>query len=151
MANLLPCAVILFGMGSPMNNFPDYVLMLEQQPSRESHNLARLMNAWRSPFVIAKSTAQVLSSFQDLSPCLVILIGNHNNWPRQFSQQLRVDANLLGCTILALTEAAAPNWPEYEDPSIFDGFLVKPLSFDILDSIIQVAKARRSVKNRTAS
>ncbi|NEQ95680.1 MAG: hypothetical protein F6K30_02930 [Cyanothece sp. SIO2G6] len=133
-----------------MNNSPDYVLVLEQQPSHDSYKLAKLLNLWRSPFVIAKSTAQVLNSIRDLSPCLVILIGNHNKWPRHFSHQLRVEANLLGYTILALTDATAPNWPEHEDPSIFDGFLVKPLSFDVLDSILQAAQARRSVKGTVA-
>ncbi|MEB3231064.1 MAG: hypothetical protein VKJ64_08650 [Leptolyngbyaceae bacterium] len=132
-----------------MNNFPDYVLVLEQQPSHDSYKLASLLKSWRSPFLIAKSTAQILNSVRDLSPCLVILIGNHNNWPHHFSRQLRVDANLLGYTILALTDATAPTWTGGEDPSIFDGFLVKPLSFDILDSILQAAQARRSVKKVT--
>ncbi|NET51598.1 MAG: hypothetical protein F6K09_23675 [Merismopedia sp. SIO2A8] len=128
-----------------MTNAPDYILVLEQQPSHDPQGLALLQMVWRSPLVVAHSTAQVLDSIRDIPPCLVILIGNHTRWPSQFSRQLRTEANSLGCTILALTDAAAPSWPDQSDTSIFDGFLVKPLTSDVLTSVLQTAQARRSV------
>lgn len=130
------------------NDAPDYILVLEQQPSQDSRLLSMLLDAWRSPLVIASSTAQVLDRIRYLPPSLVILIGNHETWPHQFSRQLRVEANVFGCTILALTDAASPSWPEQEDRSLFDGFLVKPLSSDVLNSVLQTAQARRSVKGQ---
>ena len=135
-----------FGMGEYYEPFSRLCLVLEQQPSQDSHKLAKLLNSWRSPFIISSSPAQVLDNIRDISPCLVILVGNHRAWPHQFSRKLRLEANLLGYTILALTDAASPNWPQHEDISIFDGFLVQPLSSDILASILKTAQAKRSVK-----
>lgn len=132
---------------APAGSAPDYILVLEQQPSYDSRLLSMLLDVWRSPLVVASSTNQVLDRIRYLPPSLVILIGNHESWPNQFSHQLRKEANLLGCTILALTDAASPSWPGQDDGSIFDGFLVKPLSSDVLTSVLQTAQARRSVRS----
>ncbi|MEM9215482.1 MAG: hypothetical protein AAGD25_14200 [Cyanobacteria bacterium P01_F01_bin.150] len=132
---------------SPDCDSSDYVLVLEQKPSQDSCLLSMLLDIWRSPLVVASSTTQVLDRMRYLSPSLVILIGNHESWPNQFSYQLRQEANVLGCTILALTDAASPSWPKQEDGSIFDGFLVKPLSSDVLTSVLETAQARRSVRS----
>lgn len=131
---------------APDGSALDYILVLEQQPSQDYRLLSILLDAWRSPLVVASSTAQVLDRIRYLPPSLVILIGNHESWPYQFSHQLRLEANSLGCTILALTDATSPSWPGQDDGSIFDGFLVKPLSSDVLASVLQAAQARRSVK-----
>ena len=125
----------------------DYILVLEQQPSQDSRLLSMLLDVWRSPLVVASSTNQVLDRIRYLPPSLVILIGNHESWPNHFSLQLRQEANSFGCTILALTDAASPSWPGQDHGSIFDGFLVKPLSSDVLASVLQTAQARRSVRS----
>ena len=137
------------GYSAPDSSAPDYILVLEQQPSHDSRLLSMLLDVWRSPLVVASSTAQVLDRIRYLPPSLVILIGNHESWPNQFSNQLRQEANSLGCTILALTDATSPSWPrqDEDDGSIFDGFLVKPLSSDVLASVLQTAQARRSVRS----
>lgn len=131
---------------APSGSALDYILVLEQQPSQDSCLLSMLLDIWRSPLVVASSTTQVLDRIRYLPPSLVILIGNHESWPNQFSLQLRQQANSLGCTILALTDATSPSWPGQDDGSIFDGFLVKPLTSDVLASVLQTAQARRSVR-----
>lgn len=132
---------------APDGSTSDYILVLEQQPSHDSRLLSMLLDVWRSPLVVASSTTQVLDRIRYLPPSLVILIGNHESWPHQFASQLRQEANSLGCTILALTDATSPSWPGQDDRSIFDGFLVKPLSSDVLASVLQTAQVRRSVRS----
>ncbi|MEB3358718.1 MAG: hypothetical protein VKK04_18475 [Synechococcales bacterium] len=126
-----------------MKNLQDYVLVLEQQ-SEDAHNLKLLLEPFRCPLVIASSAEQVMARLNHSTPYLVILIGNHHDWPATLVARLRQRADAVGSTIVALTDYHAPNWPSQEETRLFDGFLVKPLDEDVLASLIQAARAKQS-------
>jgi AmiR/NasT family two-component response regulator len=77
-------------------------------------------------------------------PYLVILVGNCQIWSRALVSQLRSLNKPGSTTIVALTDCHAPSWLHQEDNPGLDGFLVKPLSGDVLISLIQSAWARQA-------
>jgi DNA-binding NarL/FixJ family response regulator len=77
-------------------------------------------------------------------PYLVILMGNRLNRAQSFIDQLRKTVNNRCITIVALTDVHAPSWLHQEENPGFDGFLVKPISGDVLSSLVQSAWARQA-------
>ena len=75
---------------------------------------------------------------------LVILSGNQHHRSVNLVQDLRTLANTRQATIVVLTDCHAPSWMPLEETPGLDGFLVKPLSNDVVTSLVQSAWARRS-------
>ncbi|MGF1568258.1 MAG: hypothetical protein ACFCVD_09350 [Nodosilinea sp.] len=93
---------------------------------------------------VANSTEQAVTRVKQEPPCLVILVGNNvQAWSQPLVEHLRQTARTQDMTIVALTDSASPQWNYSEDTPGLDGLLVKPLSFDIVTTLVESALARR--------
>ncbi len=92
--------------------------------------------------VVARSTEQAIANVHQASPCLVILAGQQHRLS-MIASQLRNVADFGSATIVALSDFHAPNWAHQEDFGL-DGFLVKPMTSDVLTSLVQSAWVRQT-------
>ncbi len=76
-------------------------------------------------------------------PFLVILTGDHQKWSHALLSKLRTHANAGQITLVALTDFHAPSWMRQEENPGFDGFLVNPISSEVLLSLVQSAYTRQ--------
>ena len=121
----------------------DYVLVLdEQQQSAQSSDLDHLSSQYS--FVVASSAEHAVKQAQQVDPCLVILVGEDHHWFEDQVKVLRQSSTRPSMTIVALTESASPNWQASKETMELDGFLVKPLTDDILVSLVQSAIIKQS-------
>ncbi len=120
-----------------------YVLVLE--PSSDDLQVLRsLFNRLSYDMVEAASADQMMQRAQQEPPCLVILGGQQHNWSTALVERLRNLCEAHLTTIVALTDSQSPSWlPQDENPGL-DGFLVKPLSSDVLTSLVQSAWIRQT-------
>ncbi|NEP16404.1 MAG: hypothetical protein F6J97_05800 [Leptolyngbya sp. SIO4C1] len=128
-----------------MNAPQSYILLLGQQ-----HDIAQAMQVSLGPLpctvIAVHSIDQALAQMQQNHPSLVILSGSQQNWSETLVQSLRNRVKPADVTIVALTEPDEPRWSSQEDPSGLDGFLVKPLSGDILNSLLQSALVKTRLR-----
>jgi DNA-binding NarL/FixJ family response regulator len=126
-----------------MKPFQSYILVLDQHPD-DLQVLESVLNSLSSSVVIASSAAQAMDKISQAPPYLVILTGGRQNWSHTLVSQLRAQANAANLTIVALTDVHAPSWQHQEDNPGLDGFLVKPLTGDVMMSLVQSALARQT-------
>lgn len=119
-----------------------YILLLAKQPHR-LRMLVTLLGHFNYGIEIARSEEQAVVQTVQQPPFLIILVGEHQTWSRQLMRELRAHANAHRITLLALTDFHAPSWIHQEENPGFDGFLVSPLSSDILSSLVQSAYTRQ--------
>jgi AmiR/NasT family two-component response regulator len=119
------------------------VLVLDQQ-TEDLSTLEAYLEQLSCPMVVVSSADQVIGRMLQTRPYLVILAGNYENWSHAWIEQLRQLGNTSGMMIVALTDCNAPRWLHQEDNPGLDGFLVKPLTGDVLMSLVQSAWARQS-------
>lgn len=119
-----------------------YILLLAQQ-TEELHGLDSLLKRLKCAVEIVSSADQAIDHVRHSPPCLVILQGNHKSWSQGLVRKLRVIADADNITLVALSDSHAPSWLHQEENPGFDGFLVKPLSGEVLFSLIQSASARQ--------
>ncbi|MGD1856423.1 MAG: hypothetical protein ACFB2W_19465 [Leptolyngbyaceae cyanobacterium] len=91
------------------------------------------------------STDQAVARIEQSIPYLVILSGAYQNWPPAFVDRLRETVKPLGTTIVALTRSHEPSWSPQEDHPGIDGFLVEPLSQDVIHLLIESAVAKTTL------
>ncbi|HIK45683.1 MAG TPA: hypothetical protein IGR64_12490 [Leptolyngbyaceae cyanobacterium M65_K2018_010] len=121
-----------------------YILVLdpEQQEIRNIHSIEADL---QYPVFVASSMEQAVNRLRQGEPCLVILVGNNvQAWSQPLLRHLRQTSYTADMTIVALTDSASPQWSHREDTPELDGFLVKPLSLDIVRSLVESAQARRT-------
>lgn len=121
-----------------------YVLVLDK-PSDELRRLESQLARLHCPVVVTNSAVQMMLRVSQSPPSLVILVGGDRRWSEVLVKQLRNNANARHTTIVTLTDHHAPSWLHQEENPGFDGFLVKPLTADVLMSLVQSAWARQSV------
>lgn len=119
-----------------------YILLLVQQ-TEDLHGLESLLERLKCPVEIVRSPDQAVDRVRQSPPCLVIVQGNHSHWSQEFVRKLRTIADADHIMLVALSDSHAPSWLHQEENPGFDGFLVKPLSCDVLFSLIQSASARQ--------
>ncbi|NDJ18097.1 response regulator [Myxacorys almedinensis] len=117
-----------------------YVLLLSQWLD-ELHGLESLLERLKFEVQIANSIEHAISWVRQTPPCLIILHGN--DWSEPLLQRLRAIADAESITLVILTDCHMPRWLYQDQNPGFDGFLVKPLSSDILSSLVQSASARQ--------
>lgn len=126
--------------------FPqDYVLVLDEQkrfPARPE--LPSLRNKYA--FVVATSAEDAIAEAQAKNPCLVILVGENQSWFESQVRVLRQASRTPPMTIVALTESESPRWQSSDRSLDPDGFLVQPLTDDILVSLVQSAVIKQSYR-----
>lgn len=125
-----------------------YILVLDTQRQeagwQEMGGAHSLLTQLRCPVFITGSAEQAVAKVRQVAPYLVILMGDGPNWSKALVNQLRQEEQAFGMTIVALTDSASPRWGQQEDNPGLDGFLVKPLSDEVLTSLVESALAKRS-------
>lgn len=123
----------------------DYVLVLdERQRLTQSSDLPDISEQYA--FVIASSAEHAVEQARQVTPCLVILVGEDHHWFENQVKALRRSSETPSMTIVALTESGSPNWQASKENLELDGFLVKPLTDDILVSLVQSAIIKQSYR-----
>ena len=123
----------------------DYVLVLdERQRSVQNSDLPDIPEQYS--FVIASSVEHAVEQARRVNPCLVILVGEDHHWFENQVKALRRTSETPSMTIVALTESASPSWQASKETLELDGFLVKPLTDDILVSLVQSAIIKQSYR-----
>jgi DNA-binding NarL/FixJ family response regulator len=120
-----------------------YILLLAKQPQTLSV-LTDLLKQNSCPVAITLSEEQAINHTLKSPPFLIIVVGDRKNWSRSLLGELRSQANAHQITLVALTDFHAPSWIYQEDNPGFDGFLVNPISSDILSSLVQSARTRQN-------
>lgn len=126
-----------------MQSPSDYILLLTHQPQSVSP-LALMLGHCRYLVTIAQSEEQAVAHTTRRPPFLIILAGDYQDWSNGLMRRLRTYANTHRVTLVALTDAYAASWIDQEENPGFDGFLVNPLSRDIIFSLVQSAHTRQS-------
>jgi CheY-like chemotaxis protein len=121
-----------------------YVLVLDS----DSDTLQRLESILRwihCPMATASSLEQAIAKINDVLPSLIILSGSQTKWSKSLLHKLRPGQQdtMPDVMIVALTDSHATSWVKQEENPGFDGFLVKPLSPDVVSSLVQSAWARQ--------
>ena len=122
----------------------DYVLVLDEQQVAPRSDLTAISD--RCSFVVASSAENAVEQAKQINPCLVILVGENQTWFEHQVKALRQSNAVPPLTIVALTESASPRWQREPEGLALDGFLVKPLTDDILVSLVQSAIIKQSYR-----
>ena len=123
----------------------DYVLVLDEQ-KYHSPKPALCNLSGHCAFVIATSVEHAIEQAQQKNPCLVILVGENQSWFEHQVRILRQSNQTPAMTIVALTESGSPRWHSANNHLDLDGFLVQPLTDDILVSLVQSAVVKQSYR-----
>ncbi len=126
-----------------MKLLQDYVLVLDEQ---ENHPPRAALSSISDhcAFVVANSAEHAVEQAQQKNPCLVILMGENQSWFESQVRILRQSEQTSQMTIVALTDSGSPRWQCDACALDLDGFLVQPLSDDILVSLVQSAVIKQS-------
>ena len=122
----------------------DDILLLAKQP-HEVRVLASLLQHSHYAVRNTNSEAQALTQIDRKPPFLIILAGDTQHWSPTWLRALRHAANVHRITLIALTDFHTPHWMHQEANPGFDGFLVYPLSSEVLSSLVQSAHARQAL------
>lgn len=121
--------------------FPStYILLLAPQ-LEELDGLESLLQQVALNVEIVHTADQALAKVSQKPPCLIILQEHLRS--EAAIHQLRTIANADRITLVIVTETDSPSWLHQEQRPDVDGFLVKPLSSDVLSSLIHSASARQ--------
>jgi CheY-like chemotaxis protein len=123
---------------------PGYVLLLAKHP-RQVRVLASLLRRLRYSVEVSCTEDQAIAQAGARPPFLVILTGNHQDWSPNLLARLRNQAEIQATTLVAVTDFHAPSWVHQEENPGFDGFLVNPISSEVLFFLVQSAHTRRSL------
>ncbi len=126
-----------------MESASGYILLLAEHP-RQVRVLMSLLGCSRHSVAIACSAEQAVTQVNEKPPFLIILAGDHQNWSQTLLHELRTRASAHPVTLVALTDFHAPRWIHQEENPGFDGFLVSPLSSEVLSSLVQSAYTRQT-------
>jgi len=125
-----------------------HVLLLTQasydgRVSGELRSLETLLQQLRCAVTTASSESQALHQLRYQVPCLVIVAEQQSAWIQQMLKFLRQESAGNSPTIVALTEFNSSSWLSQHDNPHFDGLLVRPISKDILTSLLHSASVRQ--------
>lgn len=121
----------------------DYILILAKY-TQQAHFLMTLLGDSRFSATIAYSEEQAIIQVKHLLPFLIILAGDHYSWSQNLLSNLRSYGNTQQITLVALTDFHTPSWVSQEENPGFDGFLVSPLSREVLLSLVHSAYMRQA-------
>jgi DNA-binding NarL/FixJ family response regulator len=124
-----------------MDTTGDYVLLIGQ-PREMFWPLQHWLKSFSLPLRSLSTVEQALAALPQRPPCLVILAASQTQPSAALVRCLRETIKPAQVTIVALTEIHNPCWSCPEDHPGLDGVLVKPLSADILNSVVASALAK---------
>ena len=120
----------------------DCILLLAKRPRQVSF-LTSLLSCANFSVQVAQSEEQAMLKATEHVPFLVILAGDHLSWSQNLLHCLRSHLALHPPTLIALTDFHTPSWVHQEENPGFDGFLVSPISPEVLFSLVQSAYTRQ--------
>ncbi|XHX77892.1 MAG: hypothetical protein RBJ76_26230 [Stenomitos frigidus ULC029] len=120
------------------------ILLLAKQ-SHEVRVLSGLLKHSHYSVASTSSEAQALTQIDRKPPFLIILAGDTQHWSHTLLRTLRHAATIHRITLVALTDFHTPRWMHQDENPGFDGFLVYPLSGEVLSSLVQSAHARQAL------
>ncbi len=120
------------------------ILLLAKQ-SREVSVLSSLLKYSHYTVASMNSEEQAIAQIERKPPFLIILAGDTQHWSQPLLKELRHVANVHRITLVALTDFHTPHWRHQDENPGFDGFLVYPLSGEVLSSLVQSAHARQAL------
>jgi len=126
-----------------MHVVPGYILLLAKQP-HQVRLLASSLGRSSYSVAITNSEEQAIAKTVQEPPFLIILAGDQHHWSQALLHELRCHANAYCITLIALTDFHAPYWVHQEENPGFDGFLVNPISSEVLSSLVQSAHTRQA-------
>ena len=127
-----------------MKRSQSYVLVLDQD-SQNLRSLGSSLSRLKCSMVVARSIDQAMAKASQLSPYLIILSGNQQNWSKALVKKLRNVANHSDyITIVAITDFHSSSWLSQEENPDLDGILVNPVNNDVLTSLVQSAWMRQA-------
>jgi CheY-like chemotaxis protein len=126
-----------------MKSLQKYVLVLSQQ-SDDLGRLKSLLGQLRCSVAIAHSEAQAVAQAKQAPPYLVIVANSDRAWSTALVSQLRSRVPTGNVMIIALTDHYIPRWSHYAENMGFDGVFVKPMSGEVLSSLVQSAWVRQT-------
>lgn len=129
-------------LSSDIDTTGSYILLLARHP-RQVRILMSLLGCSRFAVQIACTEEQAVVQVNERPPFLVILAGDHHSWSQRLLCELRNQATPQAMTLIALTDFHAPSWVHQEENPGFDGFLVSPISSEVLSSLVQSAYTRQ--------
>jgi DNA-binding NarL/FixJ family response regulator len=121
-----------------------YILVLD--PARRGIGTDHPLAAqFPYPVFVTDSAEKAVNKAMQVPPCLVIVVGDDvQDVGRKLTEQLRQAFQPADMTIVALTNAASPQWNHHDEIPGLDGLLVKPVSNEILNSLVESAFARHA-------
>jgi DNA-binding NarL/FixJ family response regulator len=126
-----------------MSTHDGYILVLD--PEHQGVRIPTIEAELPYPVFVAKSQEQAVARLSQGKPSLIILMGSRGqSWSETLVRHLRQLSPADEMTIVALTDSASPQWSDDTDIPEIDGFLVKPLSLDIIKSLVESAQARQA-------
>lgn len=131
-----------------MNRSHNYILVLSPQHSSDPV-VQSLMGKIADTVFIAQSADQAVARIEQGIPYLVILSGAQQSWAPALVSRLRETVKPLVTTIVALTQSHEPSWSPHEDHPDIDGFLVEPISQDILSLLVKSAAAKTTLQSKS--
>jgi DNA-binding NarL/FixJ family response regulator len=130
--------------GINMGSLYGSILLLTKHP-RQIRVIASLLRRLRYSVTVACTEDQAIAQTATYPPFLVIVTGNHQDWSENFLLKLRSHPKMLSMTLIALADFHAPNWVYQEENPGFDGFLVSPISSEVLFFLVQSAYMRQNL------
>lgn len=129
-----------------MDTSEGYILLIGQQ-KEACFPFQFLLRQFGVSLVAVSTLDQAITHLKQRPPYLVILSGSRAHDSLGVVYRLRETAKPAEVTIVALTETHDPRWSPQEDHPGLDGFLVKPLSADVLNSVIASALAKTGLNS----
>ena len=143
----------------------DYILVIGQSPLELPNTSPPMLrvpsgNTFASspfpnyPIVAVDSASQAIAQARAKHPYLVILVGDDCQVRSpQIAKQIRQSVHPEGVVIVALTESSESSWPELNEDedaqADIDGFFVRPLSPEVLDSLNESAIAKKNCGSKS--
>lgn len=127
-----------------MSSTQSDILLLAKQ-SHEVCVLSSLLQDSHYSVSRTSSEEQALAQIDRKPPFLIILADDTQHWSQTLLRKLRHTAKAHRITLVALTDFRTPRWMHQEENPGFDGFLVYPLSSEVLSSLVQSAYARQAL------
>jgi AmiR/NasT family two-component response regulator len=121
-----------------------YILVLAKHP-RQTRMLTGLLKRLHCSVEVACDEVAAIALMVARPPFLIILTGNHQDWSETLLTTLRSHSAIQSITLVIVADFHAPNWIHQEENPGFDGFLVNPISSEVLFFLVQSAYTRRSL------
>ncbi|WP_448571709.1 hypothetical protein [Trichothermofontia sp.] len=126
-----------------MGDLQSYILVLGQSAEDFQWLYGLPEGMVQCSVIMVSSLEDAVKHVNHAVPCLLILASGQSVWHTSIVERFRNLTDDCGMTIVVVSESHAPRWSRQEHNLGVDGYLVKPITGEILNSLIQSAWARQ--------